>query len=78
MILSGMIGEKLNVLNAKLGINQNDPEAMLHTTAKNSTDVPIIIDDIKRESERILMEKISEKLNRPYLILEDKDTGVIQ
>ena len=43
MILSGMIGEKLNVLNAKLGINQNDPEAMLHTTAKNSTDDPIII-----------------------------------
>ncbi len=43
-----------------------------------NTDVPIIIDDIKRESERILMEKISEKLNRPYLILEDKDTGVIQ
>ncbi len=43
-----------------------------------NTDVPIIIDDIKRKSERILMEKLSQKLNKPYLILDDEDTGVIQ
>ncbi len=43
-----------------------------------NTDVPIIIDDIKRKSEWELMKKISEKLNKKFLILEDKDTGVIQ
>ena len=43
MILSGMIGEKLNVANAKLGINQNDPEAMIHAVPKNSTNVGLII-----------------------------------
>ena len=43
-----------------------------------NTDVPIIIDDVKRKAERILMERVSKKLNRPYLVLEDEDTGVIQ
>ena len=42
-----------------------------------NTDVPIIIDDINREGERIMMEKISEKVGREYKILEDTRTGVI-
>lgn len=41
-------------------------------------DVPIIIDDINRNSERVLLEKVSEKLGREYVILEDKVTGVIK
>ena len=40
-------------------------------------DVPIIIDDINRDGERALMEKISQKLDRNYMILDDKVTGVI-
>lgn len=42
-----------------------------------NTDVPIIMDDVGREPERILMEKVSKKLNRDYIILDDKVTGVI-
>ena len=39
--------------------------------------VPIIIDDINRKAERILMEKVSEKLEKEYIILDDEVTGVI-
>ena len=42
-----------------------------------NTDVPIIIDDINRDGERIMMEKISEKIGRDYTILSDNVTGVI-
>ena len=41
-----------------------------------NTNVPIIFDDINRESERQLMIKVSEKLNKPYYEL-DKYTGYI-
>lgn len=41
-----------------------------------NTNVPIIFDDINRESERQLMVKVSEKLNKPYHEL-DKYTGYI-
>ena len=41
-----------------------------------NTDLPIIFDDINRESEMQLMVKISEKLNRPYKIL-NTTTGYI-
>ena len=42
------------------------------------TDIPIIFDDANRGGERILMEKVSEKLNRDYIILDDDNTvGVI-
>jgi hypothetical protein len=40
-------------------------------------DVPIIVDDVKRDAERILMEKVSKKLDRNYIILDDEVTGVI-
>ena len=42
-----------------------------------NTDVPIIIDDINRNPEMILLEKISVHLNKPYKILNDKVSGVI-
>ena len=42
-----------------------------------NTNVPIIFDDINREPERILMEKVSKKLNKDHIILDDKATGVI-
>ena len=41
-----------------------------------NTDLPVIFDDINRESEMQLMVKISEKLNRPYKIL-NTTTGYI-
>ena len=42
-----------------------------------NTDVPIVFDDVNRESERILMEKVSKKIGRDYVILEDDMFGVI-
>ena len=42
-----------------------------------NTDVPIIIDDIDRAPEMYLLKLVSKKLNRPYIILDDKATGVI-
>ena len=42
-----------------------------------NTDVPIIIDDIGRECEFVMMEKISEKLNIPYIVLPCDTVGVI-
>lgn len=42
-----------------------------------NTKVPIIIDDINRKPEYILMKKLSKKLNKKYTILDDKATGVI-
>ncbi len=42
------------------------------------TTVPIIVDDIDRKCEKILLEKLSEKLDKPYEILDDKATGVIR
>tara|TARA_Y100000310_G_scaffold308422_1_gene351526 strand:- start:485 stop:1018 length:534 start_codon:yes stop_codon:yes gene_type:complete len=42
-----------------------------------NTDVFIIFDDINRESERILIEKVSKKINRNYTMLDDVVTGVI-
>ena len=42
-----------------------------------NTDVPIIIDDVGRDAERILMEKVSETVGREYKILSDDVTGVI-
>jgi hypothetical protein len=41
-----------------------------------NTNIPLIFDDINRESEMQLMIKISEKLNRPYTIL-NTTTGYI-
>lgn len=41
------------------------------------TSVPIIFDDINRISERVLMEKVSAKLNKECYILNDGNTGVI-
>ncbi len=41
------------------------------------TDIPIILDDVARTPEKVIMEKVSEKLNRDYIILDDKVTGVI-
>ena len=40
-----------------------------------NVNVPIIFDDINRPGELELMEKVSKKLNRPFVILEDKVTG---
>jgi hypothetical protein len=40
-----------------------------------NTNVPIIIDDVQREQERILLDQISKILNRPYTINEP-DGGV--
>ena len=42
-----------------------------------NTSVPIIVDDIDRKYERMLLEKLSDKLNKPYKILEDTAVGVI-
>ncbi len=42
-----------------------------------NTDVPIIFDDVNREPERILMEKVSKKIGRDYVILEEGNFGVI-
>tara|TARA_R110000765_G_scaffold346698_1_gene436814 strand:- start:328 stop:834 length:507 start_codon:yes stop_codon:yes gene_type:complete len=42
-----------------------------------NTNIPLIFDDINRPSELILMKKVSEKLDRPYIILEDNITGYI-
>ena len=42
-----------------------------------NTDVPIVFDDVNREPERILMEKVSKKIGRDYVILEDDMFGVI-
>ena len=41
-----------------------------------NTDVTIMIDDCNRSEEKILLEKVSEKLNKSYIMLDD-DTGVI-
>ena len=41
------------------------------------TSVPIIIDDVHRDAEKALIEKVSKKLNKEYKILPDKATGVI-
>lgn len=43
-----------------------------------NTNVPIIIDDINREAEKILLEKLSKKLNKTYTILNDEVTGIIK
>ena len=43
-----------------------------------NTDVPIIIDDVGRDAERIMMEKISKSVGREYKILSDDVTGVIE
>lgn len=40
-----------------------------------NVNVPIIFDDINRPSELELMERVSTKLNRPFVILEDNVTG---
>jgi|TARA_R110000822_G_scaffold363_3_gene1593 hypothetical protein len=42
-----------------------------------NTNVPILVDDIQREQEFLLLQKISEKVNRKYTILEDKCTGLV-
>ena len=42
-----------------------------------NTAVPIIFDDISRNPEKILMEKVSKKIGREFIILEDSVTGVI-
>jgi len=42
-----------------------------------STDVPIIIDDVHRKPERMLMEKVAKRLEHKWFILEDGATGVI-
>ncbi len=41
------------------------------------TDIPLIIDDVSREAEMTLLKLVSEKLKRPYKVLDDKNTGVI-
>jgi len=41
------------------------------------TNVPIIVDDIQRKQERMLMEQISKTLNRPYKVKEGEEWGVI-
>ena len=43
-----------------------------------NTDVPIIIDDVGRDAERILMEKVSDAVGREYKVLSDNSTGVIR
>ena len=40
-------------------------------------DVPIIVDDIQRDQDLLLLKKLSEKLQRKYIILDDKCTGVL-
>ena len=42
-----------------------------------NTNVPIVIDDVNREAERVILEKVSEKINKDYKILDDNVTGVI-
>ena len=42
-----------------------------------NTDATIVIDDIHREAEFLLLKKLSKKLKREYIILEDECTGVI-
>lgn len=42
-----------------------------------NTNVPIIFDDINREPEFLLMQKVSVSLGRPYHVLNDKTSGVI-
>ena len=42
-----------------------------------NTDVSIIIDDIQRDQEFLLIKKLSEKLQRKHIILDDKCTGVL-
>lgn len=43
-----------------------------------NTNVPMIFDDVNRESELILMQKVSEIVNRPYQVLStDKSVGYI-
>ena len=42
-----------------------------------NTDVSIIIDDIQRDQEFLLLKKLSEKLQRKHIILDDKCTGVL-
>ena len=42
-----------------------------------NTNVPLIIDDVSREAEMILLKLVSEKLDRPYTVLSDNNTGVI-
>jgi hypothetical protein len=42
-----------------------------------NTAVPIVFDDVNREPERILMEKVSKKIGRDYVISEDDMFGVI-
>ena len=39
--------------------------------------VPIIFDDIHRRKERLLIKKISKKIDKKYKILSDGETGVI-
>jgi|TARA_R110000796_G_scaffold206988_3_gene323323 hypothetical protein len=38
-----------------------------------NTNVPIIVDDVQREQEMILLEQISKTLNRPYTLQEPKE-----
>lgn len=42
-----------------------------------NTNVPMVFDDVNRPPERVLLEKVSGKLNKPYIILEDRVTGAI-
>lgn len=41
------------------------------------SDVPMVFDDVNVPAVLFLMQKIAEKLNKKYIILEDKATGVI-
>lgn len=41
------------------------------------TNVPIIIDDARRKPERMLMEKVAQKLGREHMMLEDGRAGYI-
>ena len=42
-----------------------------------NTDVPMIFDDIGRKSEMELLKKVSQKVKRDFIILDDSTTGVI-
>lgn len=45
---------------------------------KFNTDIPMIFDDVNRESEMVLMQKVSEYVGRPYKVLEsDNAIGYI-
>ena len=47
-------------------------------TVVNLDNVPIIIDDANRIAEKVLMEKVSQKLNKPWEILPDGVAGIIK